>query len=76
MAFSALAFPWLIATLYLVYLPFKTYFEVGLVPNLPRLVAGVGTFLIAGLLWATGMILERVRQTRVTLLLQRYHANS
>lgn len=75
-AFSSLALPWLLATVYLVYLPFKTYFEIGLVPNLPRLVAGVGTFLIAGLLWATGMILERVRQIRVTLLLQRYHSNS
>lgn len=74
-AFSGFAFPWLIATAYLIYLPFKTYFEIGLVPNLPRLVAGVGTFLIAGLLWATGMILERVRQTRITLLRQRYHSS-
>ena len=73
-AFSTLAFPWLIVTLWLVYLPFKTYFEDGLVPNLPRLVTGIGTFLIASLLWMTGMILERVRQTRVTLLLQRYHS--
>ncbi len=74
-AFSGLAIPWVLATVYLVYLPFKTYFEIGLVPNLPRLVAGVGTFLIAGLLWTTGMILERVRQMRVTLLLQTYHSS-
>lgn len=75
-AFSSFAVPWLLLTLWLVYLPFKTYFESGLVPNLPRLVTGIGTFLIACLLWATGMILERVRQTRVTMLLQRYHSHS
>ncbi len=73
-AFSTLALPWLMLTLWLVYLPFKTYFEIGLVPNLPRLITGIGTFLIACLLWVTGMILERVRQTRVTLLLHRYHS--
>jgi glycosyltransferase involved in cell wall biosynthesis len=73
-AFSLFALPWLILTLWLVYVPFRTYFETGLVPNLPRLVSGIGTFLIACLLWATGMILERVRQTRITLLLQRYHS--
>jgi glycosyltransferase involved in cell wall biosynthesis len=73
-AFSILAIIWLIVTLWLVYLPFKTYFEDGNVPNLPRLVTGIGTFLIASLLWVAGMILERVRQTRVTLLLQRYHS--
>jgi glycosyltransferase involved in cell wall biosynthesis len=76
LAFSLLSAPWIVVTIWLVYLPFKTYFETGIVPNLPRLVTGVGTFLIAALLWATGMIIERVRDVRITLLLQRYHSNA
>jgi glycosyltransferase involved in cell wall biosynthesis len=75
LAFSLFSAPWFMVTIWLVYLPFKTYFEIGLVPNLPRLVTGVGTFLIATLLWVTGMIIERVRRVRITLLLQRYHSN-
>lgn len=75
LAFSMLSIPWISATTWLVYLPFKTYLEIGLVPNLPRLVTGVGTFLIAALLWVTGMIIERVRQIRITVLLHRYHSN-
>jgi hypothetical protein len=72
-AFSTLATPWLIATGILVYLPFKTYVETGLVPYLPRLVAGVGTFLIASLLWSSGLILERIKDIKVQFTLSRYH---
>jgi len=71
-AFGALAVSWLILTIYLVYLPFSTYLRFGEVPNLPRLVTGVGTFFIASLLWVAGIILERVRQVRVLLALNSY----
>jgi glycosyltransferase involved in cell wall biosynthesis len=74
LAFSLLATPWLITSAVLFYLPLKTYVETGLVPYLPRLVAGVGTFLISSLLWASGLILERIRDLKVQFMLSQYHA--
>jgi len=74
LAFSILSLPWLLTTFWLMYLPFKTYLETGLVPYLPRLVAGIGTFLIASLLWVSGMLLERIREIRIQLILGKYHA--
>jgi glycosyltransferase involved in cell wall biosynthesis len=71
-AFGTLAVPWFLATVFFVYLPFSTYFQFGEVPNLPRLVTGIGTFFIACLLWVAGIILERVRQVRVLLALNAY----
>jgi len=73
-AFSLLSTPWLVATLGLCYLPLKTYLETGLVPYLPRLVAGVGTFLIACLLWSSGIVLERIKEIKIQITLARYHA--
>jgi glycosyltransferase involved in cell wall biosynthesis len=73
LAFSLLSVPWVFITIYLVYLPFRTYVETGLVPYLPRLVAGVGTLLIASLLWVSGMLLERIRDLKVQITLARYH---
>jgi glycosyltransferase involved in cell wall biosynthesis len=72
MAFSMLSLPWLAATIALCYLPFRTYLETGLVPYLPRLVAGVGTFLIACLLWSAGIVLERIKEIRVQVSLAKY----
>jgi len=71
-AFSILALPWLVATVALCYLPFRTYLETGLVPYLPRLVAGVGTFLIACLLWSAGIVLERIKEMKVQISLAKY----
>lgn len=75
-AFSLLALPWAIATVYFLYLPLASYFEDGLVPYLPRFVAAVGTFLISALLWISGVLLERMRQIRVTATLRIFHSNS
>jgi glycosyltransferase involved in cell wall biosynthesis len=72
MAFSILALPWLVATVALCYLPFRTYLDTGLVPYLPRLVAGVGTFLIACLLWSAGIVLERIKEMKVQISLAKY----
>jgi hypothetical protein len=40
--------------------PIKVYFETGLVPRFPSLIASVGALTISVQLWNTGMILERV----------------
>ena len=76
LAFSLLATPWAILTIYLVYLPVSSYIEEGVVPYLPRLVAGVGTFIVAALLWSSGMILERLRQIRIGIALRVFNQNS
>ena len=73
LAFSLLATPWAIFTLFLIYLPIKTYLENGLVPNFPRLIAGMSTFLISALLWTSGIILERIRQVRENVISRNYH---
>ena len=75
-AFSLLALPWAVATVYFLYLPLASYFEDGLVPYLPRFVAAVGTFLISALLWISGVLLERMRQIRVAATLRIFHSNS
>lgn len=75
-AFSLLAFPWALLTIYFVYLPVSVYFERGVVPYLPRLIAGVGTFIVAALLWNSGMILERIRQVRIGISLRVFNQNS
>ena len=76
LAFTVLSTPWILATTYFVYLPLTTYFDEGIVPYLPRLVTGVGTFLIAALLWISGVILERIRQVRVLDSLRIFHLNT
>ena len=44
------------------------YLDTRLVPRLPSLIAATGMFILAGLLWIAGVILERIRLLRV------YHA--
>jgi glycosyltransferase involved in cell wall biosynthesis len=67
MAYSFLGFPWLIFSLVLITQVVSVFFESGTVPNFPSLIAGVGAFTVASLLWATGMILQKVRLARVSM---------
>lgn len=66
-AYSALGIPWFVTSVLLVKNVLSTYIATHLVPNFPSLIAGVGCFIAASLLWVTGMILEKVRLTRVAL---------
>lgn len=68
LAFSILASPWLFAGGYLFNRVINEYLVTGLVPRFPSLIAATGMFILAGLLWIAGVILERVRLLRV------YHA--
>lgn len=63
-AFAITALPWAIVSALLLLRSLVDYFDTGLVPHFPSLVASVGSFLMAALLWVTGMILERVRISR------------
>jgi glycosyltransferase involved in cell wall biosynthesis len=67
LAYGLLAAPWLIISFYLGQEVLRTYFESGLVPRFPSLIAAVGAFILAGNLWVTGMVLEKVRLHRVAI---------
>lgn len=66
-AYSLLATPWLLVSSVLGIRVAKTYLETQLVPQFPSLIVGITTFIVAGNLWVTGMILEHVRSNRVQL---------
>ena len=66
-AYNLLALPWFAASVALIWIVLSDYFQSGLVPKFPSLIAGVGCFIIACNLWVTGMILEKVRLQRVAL---------
>jgi glycosyltransferase involved in cell wall biosynthesis len=66
-AYSLLGIPWLLFSTALITHVVRVYFENGTVPNFPSLIAGVGAFIVASLLWVTGMILEKVRLARVSM---------
>lgn len=72
LAFSFTAFPWAILSTFLLVRSLMDYFQTGLVPHFPSLVASIGSFLLAALLWVTGMILERVRMSREAIARSMY----
>lgn len=67
-AFGALASPWVMISLVLFSIVLQDYLSTGLVPRFPSLIAAVGSFAVAAQLWVTGMILERVKLNRNTML--------
>lgn len=72
-AFSILWFPVLLISIYFTQRAVKGYLLTGLVEQLPSFIAGVSGLSIAGLLWVTGMNLERSKQIRS--ILARYEYN-
>ena len=69
LAFNLLAIPWAVSGILLTSRSFLEYFNSGLVLYFPSLIAGVGFVLIGILLWVTGMILERTRILKQTLMM-------
>ena len=65
-AYSLLAFFWLALSLILGYKPITEYFNTGLVPRFPSLIAAVGALVVSIQLWNTGVILERVNVAHVS----------
>jgi glycosyltransferase involved in cell wall biosynthesis len=66
-AYSILATPWALFSIFAMHKVLSEYFNLHLVPNFPTLIAGVGSFIVSALLWSTGMILEKVRLNRSAL---------
>lgn len=71
-AYSLLALFWLILTVVLGYKPITEYFDTGLVPRIPSLIAAVGALVVAVQLWNTGMILERVNVAHLSQVRHNY----
>jgi glycosyltransferase involved in cell wall biosynthesis len=76
LAYSFLALPWLLISLVLGIRVGKTYLVTQLVPQFPSLIVGITSFIIAGNLWVTGMILEHVRLSRVQIARSIYKNNN
>jgi len=74
--FALLASPWAIIGSILNYQAIRDFVETKTVPHFPSLIAGVGCFLIAGNLWVTGMVIERVRLSRNDNLRFKYRDSS
>jgi glycosyltransferase involved in cell wall biosynthesis len=72
-AFSILWVPILLISIYFTQRAVSGYLKSGLVEQLPSFIAGVSGLSIAGLLWVTGMNLERSKQIRS--ILARYEYN-
>jgi glycosyltransferase involved in cell wall biosynthesis len=72
LAFNLIAIPWAVSGALLTSRSFLEYFESGLVLYFPSLIAGIGFVLIGILLWVTGMILERTRLLKQTLMIMVY----
>ena len=64
-AYSLLATFWVIVSFGLGLKPFTEFFETGLVPRFPSLMASIGALVISVQLWNTGVILERVNVTHL-----------
>jgi glycosyltransferase involved in cell wall biosynthesis len=71
-AYSLLALFWITLSLSLGYKPFTEYFDTGLVPRIPSLIAAVGALVVSIQLWNTGMILERVNVAHVSQVRHNY----
>jgi len=71
-AYSLLALFWLILSVVLGYKPITEYFDTGLVPRIPSLIAAVGALVLSVQLWNTGMILERVNVAHLSQVQHNY----
>ena len=71
-AFVLTALPWPLLSVFLLARSLSDYFRTGLVPHFLLLIASIGSFLVASLLWVTGMTLERVRMSREVIARSMY----
>jgi hypothetical protein len=74
LAFSIFAFPWLMLGFALTVRVALKFLETGLVLQFPTFIAGVTSLTISALLFTSGIILERIKITRVDL--SRFFYNS
>jgi len=76
LAFTLLSVPWLISSSLAIGVAIRGYITTGLVLHFPSLIAGIGMFIIGSLLIVTGMILERIKNIRISLIQYAYKTTS
>lgn len=64
LAFSALALPWVAATLWCLYVVINNYIAAGQVISLPNLMAGFIAFMVALMVGMAGITMERITRNR------------
>ena len=74
LAFWLLALPWFIFAALMIQLSLEEFFRNGEVIRSPRLLVGIGSFLVALLLWMAGMIMERITRNRNEIIRLAYLA--
>lgn len=67
-AFAIFSTPWFLASTYLIARAWVGYWDTGLVKQFPSLIAGIGFFIVAGLLLTSGTVLQRIKQTRTAII--------
>jgi hypothetical protein len=67
LAFTLFAIPWFVVGCFYSLRALLRYIETGLVLQFPSFIAGVAALTISALLFTTGMILERIKLTRVDM---------
>ena len=67
-AFALFSTPWFFASTYLIARAWIGYLNTGLVKQFPSLIAGIGFFIVAGLLLTSGIVLQRIKQTRAAMI--------
>ena len=68
LAFSLLSLPWVIVSASLISRAIIGYLNTGLVQQFPSLIAGIGSLIVASLLFTSGIILQRIKLTRSNML--------
>jgi len=67
-AFALFSLPWLLSSIFLIGRAWVGYINTGLVNQFPSLIAGIGSLTVAGLLLTSGLVLQRIKLTRVALI--------
>jgi glycosyltransferase involved in cell wall biosynthesis len=67
-AFSIFSLPWILVSAILITRAWLGYVKTGLVEQFPSLIAGIGSLTVAGLLLTSGLVLQRIKLTRSTIL--------
>lgn len=74
LAFSLLAFPWVLITIWCAVIVAKNYAQAGQVVSLPNLIAGFIAFMVALMLGMAGINMERITRNRNETVLLAYLA--
>lgn len=67
-AFALFSFPWMLASIYLISRAWIGYLKTGLVNQFPSLIAGIGSLIVSALLLTSGLVLQRIKLARATII--------